>query len=209
MKRLLSILLAALLSAAAPAWAADGTVTAGILKPGEALRGKFLQERRLQGFDAPLKTEGSYLLSPASGLLWRAEKPFAVVTMINGDGLVQLANGQETLRLPAARLPFLSRLFAVFEGALLGDWRKLSDQFTVAQSGNERDWTLALTPLKNGDAEVMPISRINVSGGRFVQKVEIVRVNGDSDRITFSDQTVVQDKPTPDEIQLFSKVKTP
>lgn len=209
MKQFLVFFLVALLSAATPTWAADATANAGILKPDEALRGKFLQERRLQGFDAPLKTEGSYLLSPASGLLWRAEKPFSVVTVINGDGLVQLANGQETLRLPAARLPFLSRLFAVFEGALLGDWRKLSDQFTVVQSGNERDWTLALTPLKSGDAEAMPIARINVTGGRFVQRVEIVRANGDTDRITFSDQTVVPDKPTQDESQLFSKAKAP
>lgn len=204
---MIALFLAALLAAAAPTLAADGGANAGILKPNEALRGKFLQERRLQGFEAPLKTEGSYLLSPASGLLWQAQKPFAVVTVINGDGLVQMANGQETLRLPSARLPFLSRLFAVFEGALLGDWRKLSDQFTVVQSGNERDWSLALTPLKSGDAEAMPIARINVAGGRFVQKVEIVRTNGDTDRITFSDQTVAPDKPTPDESQLFAKLK--
>lgn len=209
MKRLFAIVLGACLAVAPPASAADTASGAGILKSGEALRGRFVQERVLRGFDAPLKTEGSYLLSPSSGLLWRAEKPFAVITAINADGLVQSANGQETLRLPASGLPFLSKIFAVFEGALLGDWQKLSEQFTVVQSGAERGWSLALTPLKGGEADGMPISRITVTGARFVQRVEILRTNGDADRIVFSDQVVTADKPMPEEALIFSKVKPP
>ena len=50
------------------------------LASGEVLRGRFTQQRSLQGFNAPLTSTGSFILAPGRGVLWRAETPFALIT---------------------------------------------------------------------------------------------------------------------------------
>ena len=50
------------------------------------LQGRFTQERTLTGIPRPLRTEGRFLLVPGTGLIWRAEKPFATVTVITPGG---------------------------------------------------------------------------------------------------------------------------
>ena len=96
------------------------------LKAGDVLRGRFVQERHMQGFAKPIRSEGTFLVAPGRGLIWRAESPFAVTTVVTPSGLVQSVNGAETTRLAAARLPFLTRLYDMMGGALAGDWQALS-----------------------------------------------------------------------------------
>jgi hypothetical protein len=157
----------------------------------QVLRGRFGQERHLRGFDAPLRTEGRFVLAPGRGLIWQAETPFAVTTVITAAGLVQEVDGSETMRLPATRLPFLSRLYGMLSGALSGDWRGLEADFVVVRSGDAAHWRAELTPRR---ADAVPFSGIVVSGGRFVDQVRIDKPNGDWEGLVFLDQ-VLSDGP--------------
>jgi hypothetical protein len=166
-------------------------VRAGAVTAGQVLRGRFVQERHLRGFDAPLRTEGRFVLAPGRGLIWQAETPFAVTTVITAAGLVQDVDGSETMRLPAARLPFLSRLYGMLSGALSGDWGGLEPDFVVVRSGDAGHWRAELTPRA---ADAVPFSGIVVSGGRFVDQVRIDKPNGDWEGLVFLDQ-VLTDGP--------------
>jgi hypothetical protein len=172
------------------AMAADMRPLAG----GEALRGRFVQERFLKGFAAPLRTEGHFVLSPGRGLIWSAESPFAITTVITPAGLTQDVQGTPGLRMTAAQLPFLSRLYAVLGGALAGDWKALDGLFVSERASlnpADRDrWRMILVPLNAGDA-AMPFSRITVTGDRFVGTVQLDKRDGDQDRLTFLDQALV------------------
>ena len=53
-----------------------------LLKSGEILRGHFVQDRQLAGFAKPLRTEGTFVLVPGRGLIWRALTPFQNNTVI-------------------------------------------------------------------------------------------------------------------------------
>ena len=55
---------------------------------GQILRGRFEQFRTLKGFGAPLKSAGSFTLAVERGLIWRAETPFAMMTVMTGNGLL-------------------------------------------------------------------------------------------------------------------------
>lgn len=163
---------------------------AGItIASGQVLRGRFLQERHLHGFDAPLRAEGSFVLAPGRGLIWHAETPFAVTTVITPAGLVQEIDGSETMRLPATRLPLLTRLYLMLSGALSGDWRALDPDFVVARSGDEAHWQVALTP-RHPDVVAMPFQHIAVTGSRFVDQVRIDRPDGDYEQLSFVDQVL-------------------
>ncbi len=178
------------------------------LSEGQVLRGAFVQERFLKGFQAPLKSEGRFVLVPGGGLIWRTETPFAVTTVMSPAGLVQEVKGNETMRLPAARLPFMSKLYTMLGGALTGDWKALEGMFAVERTGDTAAWNLHLTP-RRADDPAMPIRAITVRGGRFVNEVEIAKPDGDRDRLTFRDQALKTEQPTADEAKLLSSAGRP
>jgi hypothetical protein len=157
-----------------------------MLKDGDVLRGHFVQERHMQGFAKPIRSEGSFVVAPGRGLIWRAEIPFAVTTVVTPAGLVQSVDGSETTRLAAARLPFLTRLYEMMAGALAGDWRALEGTFRVEREAGR----IALSPKAATDAAAQQIAGITARLGRFVDEVEIAKPGGDNDRLTFTDQVL-------------------
>lgn len=176
------------------------------LADGQVLRGRFLQTRHLEGFQAPLRSAGRFVIAPGTGMIWHTETPFSILTVISPAGLLQESGGVETTRLPAARLPFLGRLYEMLEGALAGDWRALEARFAVSRRGDDQAWTVDLTPRPAPDPAAMPIRAIAVTGARFVDEVRIVRQNGDEDRIVFLDQAVATGSLTDDERSLLGTV---
>ncbi|MDR3439086.1 LolA-related protein [Telmatospirillum sp.] len=178
----------------------------GSLAAGQVLRGHFVQERHMTGFNAPLKTEGHLVLSAGKGLIWRAEKPFAVTTVITADGLTQASGGTETTRLPAAKLPFLSHLYDMLGGALTGDWHALESDFSIATTGTDKAWQVVLTPRQDQSPIAMRIRTITVTGSKFVDHVTIAKPDGDADDLSFIDQTLSDGPPAADEAAAFDSL---
>ena len=182
MRRPLALALS-LLVALAPAAARPETAA---LKPGDVLRGRFVQERAMQGFAAPLRSEGRFVIAPGRGLIWRAETPFALTTVVTPAGVAQSLDGTEVTRLSAARLPFLARLYDMLGGALAGDWQALEGSFIVERSAER----VTLTPRRPEEAAASQIAAITARLGRFVEAVEIVKPGGDRDSLRFEDQSL-------------------
>jgi hypothetical protein len=190
MKRLYC--LALVLLVAATGALAEGP-TEKRLTEGQILRGKFVQERHLEGFENPLHSEGEFVLAPGHGLIWQTEKPFAITTVITEAGLAQEVNGNQTLKLEASKLPFLKQLYDMLSGALTGDWAQLESGFAVKRSGDEQHWQVALQP-KNSDDPGMPFKSIDVTGSQFIDQFILTRPNGDFDKLDFHDQAI-SDQP--------------
>ncbi len=159
-----------------------------LLRPGEELRGRFTQERRLQGFARPLRSAGDFLLLPGRGLIWRGQTPFASTLVITPGGILQLLDGREAMRLPAARAPGLGRFYEVLAGAMSGDPSQLGQVFNVDWQADAAQWRLLLTPLRGDDPALAGITAIQVSGARLVEAVEVRKANGDADLMLFSAQ---------------------
>ena len=157
------------------------------LAGGEVLRGRFTQQRFLQGFKAPLASTGAFILAPGRGVVWRSETPFALITVMGPGGLVQRVAGGITTHYPATRLPAIARLYEIFAAALSGDWHKLTAVFEVQREGDDKNWKVTLTPLRAGDGG-LPLRSVMVRGRGYVDSVEVMRTNGDWDRIEFSQQ---------------------
>lgn len=205
---ILVVLMVAVVTAQAHLVRADavGTGPTGAITGSSTLRGKFVQERRLQGFQAPLRSEGRFMLAPGRGLIWQTLTPFAVTTVITAAGLVQDSDGAETMRLPAARLPFLAKLYDMLGGALAGDWQALGREFTVVRSGDAAAWQVDLQPRTPPDAASMPIRAIRIAGGRFVEQVDLMKEGGDSDSLRFTGQTLSTAPPDAAEIAQLAGV---
>jgi Outer membrane lipoprotein carrier protein LolA-like len=190
------------LGALAPCRAAppvEGTIR---LLEGQILRGRFEQERQLEGFQTPFKSTGTFLLVPGRGLVWRAEVPFAVTTVISPAGLMQEIRGRETMRMPATKLPFMAKLYAMLSGTMTGDWSALESTFNVVHTREAKGWSLQLTPLKADDPN-LPIHSIRARGGRLLEQIELVKPHGDRDRLVFLDQRIETAKPAAQEAALL------
>jgi hypothetical protein len=201
MRRLLACAL--LLLVAGTSFAADRAPEA--LQPGEVLRGHFTQERRLAGFARPLKSTGSFVLAPGKGLIWRTETPLADTVVITGNGILQIVNGQEAMRVPAARLPVIGRFYDVLSGALTGDAGALEKVFAVERHADPAQWQLVLSPAGGADPSLAQILSITVTGTALVDTVEIRKPGGDADTLRFDAQARTREGLTSDETELLQK----
>lgn len=187
--RLLAVL-AVLACLLRPDLAGAAEATPRILAAGEMLRGRFVQERELAGFSKILRSEGHFVLIGGRGLIWSAEIPFKNTTVITAGGIVQMINGQEAMRLPAARLPVISRFYDVLSGALSGDTRALQHDFTVERSADATRWRLLLSPARANDPALGQVKTIALSGNTLVDRVDITKAEGDADHLRFPDQVI-------------------
>jgi hypothetical protein len=160
------------------------------LAPGQTLHGRFVQTRNLKGISSTLKSEGTFVLAPGKGLIWRIEDPIQTVTIITPDGIRQIINGNEVQRIDAAKVPFISHFYDMLDGALMGDWTAMRHDFAVQTKGDRAAWRTFLTPVRPNDPIAGMLASILITGGKMVDGVEISRANGDSERIAFLDQTV-------------------
>jgi hypothetical protein len=173
----------------------------------EVLRGRFTQQRFLQGFNAPLASTGAFILAPNRGLIWRGETPFALLTAMGAGGLVQRVVGGATTRYPSSKLPLLAQLYEVFSAALEGDWAKLEGIFEVERLGTPAKWQVMLVPRKKDGG--MPLHHVAVLGDRYVNSVEVARVNGDRDSIEFNEQVVSREPLDSEASELLGMVSHP
>jgi hypothetical protein len=177
------------------------------LADGQAIRGQFQQLRQMQGFTNPVRSEGHFLLVPGRGLIWTTDRPFLVTTVLTPEGLVQNAGGNGSFKIGAANLPMLTRLYAMMSAALAGNWRALETDFAITHDSAGKHERFRLTPLRADPSGGMLPRQITITVGRFVEKVDIERSGGDSDHLSFSNQTLGDAALQRSEVEDFSSAE--
>jgi hypothetical protein len=200
---MMRVLTIALLVLIVPLLARGDTPRPRPLVAGEVLRGRFVQERHLRGFAAPLRSEGHFVVVAGAGLVWRGEVPLATTVVITPRGILQVIDESQTVRLPASRIPIVARLFDMMSGALSGDLSAMERDFIAERSADAEGWRLMLKPRAAGDP-AMPIESIALKGRSFVDEVEIRKAGGDSERLNFLDQTVTPGPLDAEEAKLLA-----
>lgn len=190
-----------LLSAAVPARAQKLT-----LEDGQVLRGQFEQKRYLNGLANPVRSSGVFTLVAGRGLIWTTTKPFPTTTVMTEAGLIQDVKGKETLRLAAARLPIMSKLYTMFGAALTGNWEAMQSAFALTRQQRGQAWTIHLSSLRADDPS-LPIKAINARGQRLLDEVEVVKPNDDRDVLTFSNQKLESGPLTAEEDEFLTRAQ--
>ncbi|MGB0683242.1 MAG: LolA family protein [Magnetovibrionaceae bacterium] len=158
------------------------------LKPGERLEGNFEQKRFLTGFDGPLISEGTFRFLPEEGLYWQTVTPFDILMTITPDGITQSTGGEVSMSASSGDIPGVAVLYRVLDRALSGDWSVLSERQGAQLLPTEHGWDLTYRP--EGSDLGPTIAELHLSGGRFLDRVTIVKRNGDRDEIRLSRQTI-------------------
>lgn len=185
--------------ATAERFAHDLGEAAQALKGARTLRGAYVQDKSLAGLPHPLHAEGSFLFVRDLGIAWRTTTPFESELVITGTDILQRENGRVSMHLSAAQQPAVRIVSEIFSAVFALDFNALSAHFDLYSRKAGRGWELGLKPHEANGA----LKQIVVSGGKQVERVRVLDVNGDTTDIHLRATAVSQAAPAADELKRF------
>lgn len=152
----------------------------------KVVRGNFTQSKKLQIFNDPLISNGSFLLSHQQGLIWSQNNPFPVSLVLAKDKLRQQFSGQPAEIIEASDNPMVFYFSHLFLSLFKGDLASLENQFSMSLTGDlENSWSLHLKP--KGSPLDKVFNTIDIKGRKQITNLTLIELNGDSSTIEFSD----------------------
>ncbi len=191
-----------LLFVALAANAADliADVRARLTQP-SVLRGTFEQSKQVVGFKKALLSKGDFLVARDKGVVWRTREPFASVLKLTPNEIVAKQGGEVAFRLSANTEPTVRVINGLMFSLLNGDMAALAEQFKIAGGIEVKSWSLTLLPKQAAFSKVL--TRIELNGDQYVQRIAIDEANGDRTVIQFHKQTPDPAKLSADEAAQF------
>ncbi|MFJ4065496.1 outer membrane lipoprotein carrier protein LolA [Pseudomonas sp. NPDC089996] len=139
------------------------------------VKGPFIQEKHLRALPQPLLSKGHFVLARDHGLLWLLQAPLRQDYRIDTQGIARRdANGWQPLPSQSAGAQQNRLFFAVLQGDSSG----LQRDFELSLSGEAEHWQLRLVPRSLLLKQVF--NRIDINGGRYVERIELSETQGDS-----------------------------
>ncbi|WP_249678206.1 outer membrane lipoprotein carrier protein LolA [Pseudomonas abieticivorans] len=162
-------------------------LSAQLGKPG-VVRGPFVQEKHLRALPQPLVSQGRFVLAKDHGLLWLLASPVKQDYRINAQGIARRdAGGWQTLPSQSAGAQQNKLFFAVLQG----DSSALERDFELALQGDAQHWQVHLTPRSLLLKQIF--TQINIAGGQYVERIELLETQGDSTVLRMSQSTGAPD----------------
>lgn len=205
MKRIvLALVLAFVALAPVPVAASDAVV--GVrerLEQPAVLRGRFEQEKQLQGFSNPLRSSGDLLLLREHGIAWDTTAPFASSAVLTRERLsTRLPDGSEQILLDAADGPAAGATASLLMALVAGDLDALAKRFDIHETRlDDGRWHLRLAP-REASLQRM-FSGFTLVGDRYVQEVTINEAGGDITQVRLLDLASEPPAPTAAEVARF------
>ena len=167
------------------------------------LRGEFSQDKQVQGFKNPLRSQGRFLLARDKGVVWSTLKPFPSEVVLTRDRILsRQRDGSTRIEMDAKQQPALRSVNAMMFALMSGDVKALSSRFDVkAQAAPGNRWVLMLTPQPGPMTKAF--TSITLDGDRYVRGVVIAEANGDVTRLQFTALTETPAQLTADEARRF------
>ncbi len=194
-----------LVLAAWPAVADDAALAAIEARIGkvQVLRGGFEQEKQVEGFRNPLRSQGRFVLARDRGVLWTTQKPFPSEVVLTGERILsRQADGSLRIELDGRQQPALAAANAMMLALVGGDVRALSTHFNIAADTlPDGSWRLRLSPRRAALSRAF--TSIVLTGDRHVRTVEIVEAGGDRTRLHFVELSETPSRLQPEEAARF------
>ncbi len=171
------VLCIAFFAASMTAHALDVSQLMGWLAQAREGSATFVEERIVNGFDAPLVASGELYFKAPDVFERRTLKPSRESMSVRGNN-VTLARGNLKRSTTLDAAPEAAAIVSAIRGTLTGDGKSLAEHYRVALSGEAERWLLDLTPRDEQLAANVRIVQLRGNQG-VVQSVEVWFANGD------------------------------
>lgn len=153
------------------------------------LQVSFNQSKKISGFSSSVNSSGKVKIAQGRGLLWMTEKPSPSVLKVTANSISEVRSGGTVFAMNSASEPKIKAVGTILTAVLSGNFAPLQRYFAISGAASGNSWRLELSPTDNGVRQA--ISGISVSGGRYVNSVDIRENNGDKTHIGFSSPVVL------------------
>lgn len=149
------------------------------LAKAQVLDGRFTHAKHLREIPKPLIASGEFVFARELGVYWHTQEPFDSVVVLTSRGILEKAEGAQTLNLSADEQPAVRMIANVFLALFTLDMATLERSFLLfSESEPERGrWTIVLKP--RGGAIANVFVRATVSGTTDVEQVVLTDAHGD------------------------------
>ena len=158
----------------------------------QVLSGTFTHQKHLSEIPRPLTSTGEFKFVRELGVYWHTRKPFDSVVVLTPSGILERAEGSQTLRLSADEQPAVRMIASVFLALFTLDMTTLERSFALSAVSSGGRWTIGLTP--RGGAIAQVFRQATVSGATDVEQVVLIDAHGDR---TVIDLSAVEYSNTP------------
>lgn len=180
------LLLLATLATLTPLHAADTDTLAQIgaqLEQHAVIRAEFTQRKQMAAMKRPLVTSGRLVFSRQHGVLWQIEQPLRISYVLGEERIVEIGADGVRRERGIRDVPGLAQVGRIFRAMLGANSAALREQFDATVHGDSTQWEITLTPRNAQLAQFL--TRLQLSGGRFVNDISIAEAGGDTTQITF------------------------
>ncbi|MDR2073676.1 MAG: outer membrane lipoprotein carrier protein LolA [Spirochaetaceae bacterium] len=150
------------------------------------MRGNFVQTKTLKRLGRSLVSQGNFVVDAGLGIIWDTRSPYPSVMAVGRDFVVQSSGGRTT-RLDTADNAAFVRISETMGAVFTGDIQKLTGNFEVFFTGQQKNWALGLVPK---DSVIRSFARaIVITGDSAVRTVTLYEQNGDTVVYELSDHS--------------------
>jgi hypothetical protein len=158
----------------------------------QVLTGKFSHRKYLSEMPKPLTATGGFTFARELGVYWHTQQPFDSVVVLTPGGILEKAEGAQTLHLTADEQPAVRMIANVFLALFTLDMTRLERSFDLFSVTEGQRWTIGLKP--RGGAIANVFVQAVVSGSTDVEQVVLTDAHGDR---TVIDLTAIEYSDAP------------
>lgn len=147
---------------------------------------RFVQTRRLHGFDAPITSKGIMRFDKTQGFHWEITSPYHYEFEMNGGGARETLPDGTVRRLDASQTPWLSAVQHIIVGALSGDRSELKRYFTIVVTPQAKGDRVVLTPKPSAMSDAIIRITVTESAPGSPREIAIQEASGDQMTIRFT-----------------------
>jgi hypothetical protein len=166
------------------------------------VRAEFTQSKQMTAMKRPLVTSGRLVYSRKHGVLWQIEQPFRMSYVLGEDKIVEIGADGVRRERGLRDVPGLAQVGRVFRAMLGANTSALREYFDASVHGDPAKWEIELKPRQ--PQLVQFLTGLQLSGGRFVDSIQISEAGGDSTQIRFRNSQGAS-APSDAELQLFGE----
>lgn len=167
------------------------------------LRAEFTQSKQMAALKRPLVTTGRLVYSRSHGVLWQIEQPYRISYMLGEEKIAEIGADGTRRQRGLREVPGLAQVGRVFRALLGANSTALHEYFDAtvrADPLNAGKWEIELRPRQPQLAQFL--TGLQLSGGRFVDRIRIDEAGGDSTQIRLRNSQGAS-APSADELLLF------
>jgi hypothetical protein len=154
----------------------------GILTRSDFVKGRFEQERILQGINRPIRSTGKFAIWRNNGIYWETSEPLFQATSFLKGSVFYWSSENEYEPVKDGVFRINEKISQIMLAFFTADFEQLEKDFSADWDVSGDAWTITLLPSNLYVSKA--IERVQISGQLHIENVVLDLATGDSTKIT-------------------------